>query len=123
MPPEKVEAFDRWAVRAFPRLHTWFAWFNSTQVGPLASSYRWRGRPTNNPFQLNPLTLASGKLHAGGAVGAFSKENATDWSYYDVVLIVAFKSQFILVLLLHSIGVSPGVTNLQGQARIVKLFA
>ncbi|VDL97795.1 unnamed protein product [Schistocephalus solidus] len=54
------ELFAKWATNAFPRLHSWFVWFNTTQVGSLPTTYRWRGRPSNNPFQLNPLTLSSG---------------------------------------------------------------
>jgi mannosyl-oligosaccharide glucosidase len=27
--------------RAWPRLETWYRWFNTTQAGALAGSYRW----------------------------------------------------------------------------------
>uniref|UniRef100_A0A5K3ES20 Mannosyl-oligosaccharide glucosidase n=1 Tax=Mesocestoides corti TaxID=53468 RepID=A0A5K3ES20_MESCO len=60
MSPDEAAMFQRWAHNAFPRLHTWFVWFNTTQAGNVPTSYRWRGRPTNNPFQMNPLTLSSG---------------------------------------------------------------
>ena len=46
--------------KLYPRLQVWYAYFNSTQVGTRPSSYRWRGRDTNNKHQLNPLTLTSG---------------------------------------------------------------
>ncbi|CDS35577.1 mannosyl oligosaccharide glucosidase [Echinococcus multilocularis] len=60
MSVEEAALFDRWARIAFPRLRAWFVWFTTTQAGELPTAFRWRGRSTHNPFQLNPLTLASG---------------------------------------------------------------
>ncbi|KAL5103478.1 Mannosyl-oligosaccharide glucosidase [Taenia crassiceps] len=60
MTVEEVELFSKWARVAFLRLRAWFVWFSTTQAGELPTAFRWRGRPTDNPFQLNPLTLASG---------------------------------------------------------------
>jgi mannosyl-oligosaccharide glucosidase len=45
---------------AWPRLRTWFLWYNQSQAGPVAGSFRWRGRVENGDTELNPKTLTSG---------------------------------------------------------------
>ncbi|NXI44027.1 MOGS glucosidase, partial [Galbula dea] len=55
--PEAPEPYIR---RIFPRLHAWFTWLNRTQAGPLANTFRWRGRDTHPELFLNAKTLASG---------------------------------------------------------------
>ena len=45
----------------YPRLESWFHWFNSTQYGPQPSTYQWKGRFINDQnSELNPKTLTSG---------------------------------------------------------------
>jgi mannosyl-oligosaccharide glucosidase len=52
---------DRQFLRAlYPRLRSWYSWFNRTQTGKLPTSYRWRGRNATTVFELNPKTLTSG---------------------------------------------------------------
>ncbi|CAG5928549.1 unnamed protein product [Menidia menidia] len=46
--------------RLFPRLKTWFEWYNTSQTGLLPNSYRWRGRDKDTNLFLNPKTLTSG---------------------------------------------------------------
>lgn len=57
----EANEFRRWSLLILPRLHVWYQWFNTTQIGPVPLSYRWRGRNPNEIHQLNPLTLSSGK--------------------------------------------------------------
>ena len=45
----------------YPRLVAWFNWFNSTQLGPIPSTYAWQGRHIGDQnLELNPKTLTSG---------------------------------------------------------------
>ncbi|XP_067154548.1 mannosyl-oligosaccharide glucosidase [Apteryx mantelli] len=46
--------------RLFPRLRTWYDWYNTTQAGPLPYTFRWRGRDRDPELFLNPKTLTSG---------------------------------------------------------------
>lgn len=44
----------------YPRLKAWYAWYNTSQLGSIPSTYRWRGRDDKITTHLNPLTLTSG---------------------------------------------------------------
>jgi len=46
--------------RMWPRLATWYSWFNTTQLGDTRGAYRWRGRNSSALRELNPKTLTSG---------------------------------------------------------------
>uniref|UniRef100_A0A8D0CAD0 Mannosyl-oligosaccharide glucosidase n=1 Tax=Salvator merianae TaxID=96440 RepID=A0A8D0CAD0_SALMN len=46
--------------RLYPRLQSWYSWYNQTQVGPLPYTFRWRGRDQDTQLFLNPKTLTSG---------------------------------------------------------------
>ena len=57
------ESADQWRDylrRAWPRLVTWYGWFNTTQAGDARGTYRWRGRNASAVRELNPKTLTSG---------------------------------------------------------------
>uniref|UniRef100_A0A8C2JAL6 Mannosyl-oligosaccharide glucosidase n=1 Tax=Cyprinus carpio TaxID=7962 RepID=A0A8C2JAL6_CYPCA len=59
-PPTLFLALQELLERLYPRLQIWFEWFNTTQAGPMANSYRWRGRDKDTNLFLNPKTLTSG---------------------------------------------------------------
>ncbi|XP_042322873.1 mannosyl-oligosaccharide glucosidase [Sceloporus undulatus] len=54
------EADGDYLRRLFPRLQSWYDWYNKTQTGPLPYTFRWRGRDQDTQLFLNPKTLTSG---------------------------------------------------------------
>ncbi|KAJ6221677.1 hypothetical protein RDWZM_000222 [Blomia tropicalis] len=54
------QADDEWLGNIYPRLKSWYNWFNTTQSGQIPTTFRWRGRNYTSIFELNPKTLASG---------------------------------------------------------------
>ncbi|XP_048366190.1 mannosyl-oligosaccharide glucosidase isoform X1 [Sphaerodactylus townsendi] len=44
----------------FPRLQSWYDWYNRTQAGPVPYTFRWHGRDQDTQMFLNPKTLTSG---------------------------------------------------------------
>ncbi|XP_054163075.1 mannosyl-oligosaccharide glucosidase-like [Oppia nitens] len=44
----------------YPRLSSWFNWYNTSQSGTKMATYRWRGRSQDSIHELNPSTLTSG---------------------------------------------------------------
>eukprot|EP00887_Chlorella_sp_A99_P004738 scaffold4.g4738.t1 len=57
---ETTRADAEFLVAAWPRLVTWYRWFNTSQAGQEPGAYRWRGRVADSSRELNPKTLTSG---------------------------------------------------------------
>lgn len=58
--PDVLTTHGEFLQRAFPRFLKLFYWLNTTQVGKIPGSYRWRGRDASSRTELNPKTLTSG---------------------------------------------------------------
>ena len=54
------EWFRSYLHRFWPRLVTWYNWFDNSQAGEIPGTFRWRGRNPNAINELNPKTLTSG---------------------------------------------------------------
>ncbi|MEW5316627.1 MAG: hypothetical protein WDW38_007987 [Sanguina aurantia] len=54
---EEVRQVSEFLRLAWPRLESWYSWFNTTQAGELP---RWHGRNATTTAELNPKTLTSG---------------------------------------------------------------
>ncbi|XP_077157517.1 mannosyl-oligosaccharide glucosidase [Paroedura picta] len=46
--------------RLYPRLQSWYDWYNRTQAGRVPYTFQWRGRDQDTQVFLNPKTLTSG---------------------------------------------------------------
>jgi len=57
---EMTDWWRDYLKRMWPRLSTWYTWFNTTQLGDTRGAYRWRGRNASALRELNPKTLTSG---------------------------------------------------------------
>lgn len=57
---DQQQADKEWLGEMFPRLESWFNWFNRTQNGRYPLSFKWRGRNETTDRELNPKTLTSG---------------------------------------------------------------
>jgi len=57
---EMTDWWRDYLKRMWPRLSTWYTWFNTTQLGDIRGAYRWRGRNASALRELNPKTLTSG---------------------------------------------------------------
>lgn len=60
MQPSELLDHHSTLKKVFHRLTLWYNWYNTTQTGPLPTSYRWRGRNGTTDRELNPKTLTSG---------------------------------------------------------------
>lgn len=57
---ELLKKYYNLLEKLYPRLQAWFTWFNTTQIGDMPGTYRWRGRNSTTNRELNPKTLTSG---------------------------------------------------------------
>ena len=60
MQPSEILDHHSTLKKVFHRLTLWYNWYNTTQIGPLPTTYRWRGRNGTTDRELNPKTLTSG---------------------------------------------------------------
>eukprot|EP00116_Pleurobrachia_bachei_P001952 sb/3462214/ len=60
MQPSEILDHHSTLKKMFHRMAFWYNWYNTTQSGPLPTTYRWRGRNGTTDKELNPKTLTSG---------------------------------------------------------------
>ncbi|XP_063720487.1 mannosyl-oligosaccharide glucosidase-like [Symsagittifera roscoffensis] len=51
---------DHFLRKLYPKLLQWVSWYNTTQTGPIATTFQWKGRNTSTALELNPKSLSSG---------------------------------------------------------------
>ena len=98
----------------YPRLKAWFQWYNTSQIGQIESTYRWRGRnPDSDDKDLNPQTLTSGLDDYPRAT------HPTDSEYHlDLRCWIAFAAD-IMSRIAHTLNDMPSKVKYEETAQLL----